>query len=161
MGGLALGSYLFGRRIDRSENPLRVYALLEIGIGLYALFVPVLFAALEPAYIALRRADLPYGLLAFGRASLAAAVLLPPTVLMGATFPVLTRFWVQARENVGRDTGFLYFVNTAGAIVGCSLVGFLLLERLGIRGTTWVAVSMNFAAGAVALGLARPKASKP
>lgn len=155
MGGLALGSYLFGRWIDRSENPLRIYAWLEIGIGLYALLVPMLFAALEPAYVALRRADLPYGLLAFGRASLAAGVLLPPTVLMGATFPVLTRFWVQARENVGRDTGFLYFVNTTGALVGCSLVGFLLLEKLGLRGTTWVAVSMNFAAGAVALGLSR------
>jgi spermidine synthase len=53
MAGLGLGSYLVGRWIDRSRNPIRVYALLEAGIGLYALIVPWIFLLLEPLYISL------------------------------------------------------------------------------------------------------------
>jgi len=155
MAGLALGSWLFGRVADRRDDPLRVYALLEVGIGLYALLIPFLFEALRPLYVALIRADLPPALLAACRALLAAAVLVPPTTLMGGTFPILVRWWVRTRAEVGRGTGILYFVNTAGAIAGCSLAGFLLIEHLGLRGTTWLAAAVNLAAAAVAALLAR------
>src|SRR5262245_42758341 len=53
MAGLGLGSWLVGRRVDRSPDPLRVYALLELGIGLYALAVPTILDALTPVYVAI------------------------------------------------------------------------------------------------------------
>jgi len=155
MGGLALGSYLGGQWVDRARSPLRIYAILEAGVGLYALALPMLFAGLRPLYISLYGLDVSYAVFSFGRAVLAGLVLLVPTTLMGATFPVLVRFWVRSHDDVGRGTGLLYFVNTAGAIVGCLLAGFVLIERLGLRGTTHVAAATNLSLAVVALWLAR------
>jgi spermidine synthase len=154
MAGLALGSYLGGRWVDHARNPLAVYAALEAGIGLYALAVPVLFAAVQPAYVLLHRFDLSYPVFSFGRALLAGGVLLLPTTLMGGTFPVLTRFWVRSHRDVGRGVGVLYFINTAGAIAGCLLAGFVLIERLGLTGTMQLAAAANLALAAVATLLA-------
>jgi spermidine synthase len=112
MGGLALGSWVLGRMVDRRPNALAWYALLELGIGLYALLVTPLFQALTGPYIALHRLDVSYATLAALRALLAALVLLPPTTLMGGTFPALTRYWVQSAADIGRGTGLLYFLNT-------------------------------------------------
>src|SRR2546427_12092243 len=91
MAGFAFGSYVFGRWVDRRRNTLLAYAALEAGVGLYALLVPSLLAALRPAYVLLHRLDVPHAALASGRALLAALVLLVPTTLMGGTFPALVR----------------------------------------------------------------------
>jgi spermidine synthase len=155
MGGLALGSFLFGRWVDRSRNPVLAYALLEAGIGIYALFVPYLFEVLRGYYVVLRQLELSYGTLALLRALLAALVLLPPTTLMGGTLPVLTRYWVRVRGEVGLGAGLLYFTNTAGAIAGCLVGGFYLLARFGLSGTTYVTAVANLAIAALALLLAR------
>jgi spermidine synthase len=156
MGGLALGSYLFGGLADdRRRSPLLVYAALEAGVGIYALFVPTLFQALRVAYIALAHLEPPYALLALGRASMAAAVLLPPSALMGGTFPILVRFLVRSRSDVGRTAGLLYFINTAGALFGCLGAGFVFIERLGLVGTTRLAAATSLAAAAAAALLAR------
>src|SRR5262245_41691688 len=120
MGGLALGSRLFGGWADNGRrSPLFGYALLEAAVGLYALLVPAIFTALRPAYIELARLGLPFPVLTMGRAALAAAVLLVPTTLMGGTFPILVRFFVRSRADIGRAAGILYFINTAGALFGC------------------------------------------
>jgi spermidine synthase len=155
MGGLALGSFFLGRMVDRRPNALAWYALLELGIGLYALLVTPLFRALAVPYVALHRLDASYTTLAAMRALLAALVLLPPTTLMGGTFPALTRYWVRASAEIGRGAGLLYFVNTSGAIVGCVLAGFLMLEHLGLRGTTITAALLNVAVALLALALSR------
>jgi spermidine synthase len=161
MGGLALGSWLLGRAADRWANPLLAYALLEAGIGVYALLVPYLFAAQRASYVVLRQLDLPYAVFSLGRGLLAGLVLLVPTTLMGGTFPILTRFWVRSRDQVAGGAGLLYFVNTAGAIAGCMAAGFWLIERLGIAGTNRLAASANLAiaAGAVALAWRRWRAA--
>src|SRR5437867_9043596 len=52
MAGLALGSWKLGRRADRANDPLRMYGLLEIGIGLSASLVPLIFRALDTDYLA-------------------------------------------------------------------------------------------------------------
>jgi spermidine synthase len=159
MAGLALGSWALGRWVDGRRRPLLVYAALEAGIGLYALAAPALFEQVQPAYVALHRLGLPAPLFAFGRAALLGAVLLPPTILMGGTLPALARYFVARREGLGAHVGLLYFVNTAGAVAGCLLAGFLLIERLGLDGTTLVAASGNagiaLVAGAIGLR-ARP-----
>ena len=157
MGGLALGSWFLGRWVDRRQNPLVWYALLELAIGFYALIVTPLFDLLTEAYIALRGLNLSYATLAAVRAALAGLVLLPPTTLMGGTFPALTRFWVREAGEIGRGAGLLYFVNTAGAIVGCLLAGFVLLERLGLHGTTIAAASVSVLIALVSAALARTR----
>jgi len=155
MGGLALGSYAVGRMVDRWKNPLAVYALLEVAIGVYALLVPALFAGLREPYIFLHHFADSRAVLIAGRTLLAASILLIPTVLMGGTFPVLTRFWVRLPQNVGLGTGLLYFTNTAGAIVGCLAAGFFLIENFGLRGTTWIAAVVNFSVAGIAFVLSR------
>ena len=155
MAGLALGSYLFGRLADRRLNPLVLYALLELGIAAYALIAPTIFDSLRHPYIALHHLDLSYPQLTAGRATLAGSVLLLPTLLMGGTFPVLARLFVRMRGEVGVTTSLLYFVNTAGAVAGCILAGFFLIESLGLLGATRVAIAVNVALAATVLLLAR------
>jgi spermidine synthase len=155
MAGLAVGSYVLGRTADRGRNPLVLYALLELGIAAYALAAPVFFDLLAEPYVALRRLDLSAGLLTAGRSVLAAAVLLVPTFLMGGTFPVLARLFVHLHGDVGRATSLLYFVNTAGAVAGCLMAGFALIEKLGLVGATWVAAAVNVALASGVLLLAR------
>lgn len=155
MGGLALGSYLMGAVADRVSRPLLLYAVLELGIGLYALFVPTLLAALRPLHIAIANLGLSYTLFSLVRALLAAAVLLVPTTLMGGTFPLLMRHWVREREDLARGAGILYLVNTAGALVGCALCGFVLIEHLGLTGTNRLAAATNVVLASAAALLAR------
>src|SRR5436309_6714679 len=90
MGGLALGSAVAAKRIARITRPLRAYALIEIGVGLYALIVPTLFGAADHAYASVWQSFRPgfYGF-AFLRFVLATIVLIVPTALMGATLPVI------------------------------------------------------------------------
>ena len=155
MGGLAIGSVLFGRRADATARPLVLYALLEIGIGVYALLIPFLFDALRTPYIVLYRMDLPFGLLTLGRAFFGGIVLLPPTILMGGTLPVLARYLIQRYGDVGKQTGTLYFFNTLGAVIGCCVAGFYLIEHLGLIASTHVAAALNFGLAGVALALQR------
>jgi spermidine synthase len=160
MGGLALGSWALGRGVDRQKHPLLVYAVLETGIGLYALLVPTLFESLQGPYLLLHRLDLPSPVFGLARALLAGLVVLVPTALMGGTFPVLVRFFVRSHREVGVGTATLYAVNTTGAIAGCLLAGFVLIERLGLTGTTRLAAAANLAAAATAAVLSWMLASK-
>jgi len=157
LGGLALGSWLLGRRVDRVHNPLLVYALLELGIGLYALLIPTMLEALRPLHIALAQLGLPYSGFSLLRALLAAAVLLVPTTLMGGTFALLVSDWARERGNLARGTGILYLVNTGGGLVGCVLCGFFLIENFGLAGTNRIAGATNIvlAVGAALLSRGR------
>ena len=132
MGGLALGSYLFGRIMDRQKRPLLYYGLLEGVIGLYALMVPWLFSLLVPAYRVIWVQFHPnfYGftLMQF---LLVSVVLVVPTTCMGATLPILSKWAVQQEKNLGMTIGRLYALNTFGAVLGTALSGFFLLPAPG------------------------------
>ncbi len=157
MGGIALGSFLVGRYIDRHPRPLLVYAALEVGIAAYALAVPLLFRLADES-LRLAYGILPsgsYGLLALVRVVLAFAILVVPTTLMGATLPVLSKFFVERLDHVGREMGRLYFLNTMGAVAGCAAAGFLLIPRLGLLRSTWVAAALNGIIALVAFTLQR------
>ncbi|HWU40540.1 MAG TPA: fused MFS/spermidine synthase, partial [Candidatus Acidoferrum sp.] len=146
MAGLALGSYVFGRLVDDGRNALLAYGLLEGGVGLYGFMVPTLFALTQQAYGFL------YGLVDVSFAAfsvvlffLSFIVIVIPTALMGATLPVLSRFCVTQVAALGRRVGDLYAINTLGAVLGCGLTGFLLISRLGLRGTVRLGASVNLA----------------
>lgn len=156
IGGLGLGSYLGGRLADRARDLLRIYGVLELGIGVYCLLTPWLLEIVKTVYLGLARSlDLPIGVYTLIQFFLAALVIVIPTTLMGATLPILTRFSVQDLGAVGRLVGSLYAVNTFGAVVGTYLVGFELLPALGMRTTLIVAAALNITVGGVVLVIGR------
>lgn len=156
MGGLALGSLLAGRRVDRAARPMRVYALLECCVGLFCLATPALFRATNALWFSIHRAlepgPLVAGLLQF---ALSALILLPPTTLMGATLPVLGRAVVRTTDEAATRVGTLYATNTWGAVLGTILTGFVLLPTVGLRATVWIGVLANLLIAAAAFLLDR------
>jgi spermidine synthase len=157
MAGLAAGSYLLGRYIDAGPRQLiRLYALLEAGIGGFALLFPLLLAAATPLYTGLYRVlEGNIALLNLVRFGVCSGLILIPTFLMGGTLPVLIKRFVEKDRSIGHQTGFLYGLNTAGAMVGCLASGYFLLRTLGMQKTTWVAVGINLGVAAIAWVLAR------
>jgi spermidine synthase len=155
MGGLGLGGLVGGRLADRERGPaglLRLYGILEIAVGLYALCLPWILSAALPVCAQLYRRfhgqPLAYHLLLF---PLCALALLPPVMCMGATLPVLAR---RITWDGGRWTarlGLLYGLNAIGASLGALLAGFWALETLGLSGTSWLAASVNGAVGLMCL----------
>ena len=146
--GLAAGSELFGRWAQRARRPLRVYAALEIGLAVLAMLSPTAFEVADSLYGAVYRAigDRPALLVAL-RATLICAILLPPTVLMGGTFPLFCRQFVRSEGTIGRSVGLLYATNTLGAAAGCALTGYVLLPTLGVHGALACGAALSGAAG--------------
>jgi len=154
MGGLALGSFLAGRYGTRTANPARVYGILEIGIGLYCILVPLLLSLALPLYRALARATGgSFALLTVARLGIAALVLMAPTAMMGATLPLLCQAFVRDERKAGIGIALLYGFNTMGAFVGCVAGGFVLLPFLGLTRSTLLAAAMNVCAGMVAMAV--------
>jgi spermidine synthase len=144
MGGLCLGSLGLSRVIPARHHPLRVYALLELGIGVIGMLVLVAMPLVGSAYAAWAGS----GTLGLALRAVAAAVcLLPPTLLMGATLPALSR-WVEMTPRGVSWLGFFYAGNTAGAVIGSVLAGFYLLRVHDMATATFVAAALN---GGVAL----------
>lgn len=151
MGGMFLGSLLFARFVPRDRNPLRVYAFLEIGIGVFGLLMPVLLPAVRLIYVGL----VGYGPLGIAlRGLIAAVLLLPPTALMGATLPAVARRYSHGRRGMS-GLASLYAANTGGAVLGCLLSGFYLLAVWDVWVATVAAVVLNVVAGLAALRLSR------
>ncbi len=152
MAGLGLGSYLFGGIADRNARPLRLYGCLEAGIGIYALITPFLFSRAEDIYIPLHRA---FGLSFFAfsllQFLLIFLILLIPTTFMGATLPVLSRFFVRSMNLLGGQVGRLYALNTFGAVLGTYAAGFHLIPTLGVRTTLLLAAIANVGIGILAI----------
>jgi len=171
--GLALGSWGFGRRARRVANPLRLYAALEIGAGLLALASPWVFARLDAVYGHVYRAfPDDAGPRFLIRAVLVALALLPPTVLLGGTFPLFVQRFVAQGRRIAAPVGLLYAVNTMGAAVGCALAGFFLIPTLGVDRTLAAGAALSILAGATVASLrlgpapptrdpVRPPAARP
>ena len=151
MGGLALGAFLAGRWIDRGGRPLRVYATLEAGIGVFCFVLPWIVAAEQPlfrwVYQNLATHPLAFHLFKFFACGL---VILVPATLMGATLPVLCRYFMDDRQRIGRSLGWLYAVNAFGAVAGSLLAGFVLIPQLGLRGAMLVGVATSLTVAAIA-----------
>ncbi len=152
LGGMALGSVAGGMLAQRLRAPLRTYAAVEFGIGLYCAATPWLFDAVQGLYVWLAgggAADAPT-LLAL-RVALGAAVLLVPTLLMGTTLPLLASALGPQGGGMGLRVSGLYFANTAGAAVGAVLAAYVLMPLLGLRATTLVAAVLNLSVAWLAI----------
>ncbi len=151
MGGLAVGAFLAGRRTAGLAHPARVYAWVEFGIGLFSLAVPLLLAALEPVYgWGWRRFHASFAVFSVVRFVLAGGLLLAPTIMMGATLPLLVEHFAR-RSGRRAAPEWLYTINLAGAALGVAAAGFLLLPMLGVRLTIVTGSAINFLAGGLVL----------
>lgn len=210
--GLAIGSWVFGRNVDSEKmakwsdgqmvknlttmkqfnnltiqplRPLFLYALLELGIGFYAVVTPWIFTGIEQVQAYVWRSFQPsfsgFSIFTFFLSSLG---LIIPTILMGGTFPVVVKAaslinaeqtsrlrqlsWLRSKNKnstvraQSRTTeqgtgvvGWLYGLNTLGAVLGTLLAGFFLIASIGVNQTIWVAAVISIAVGLVALWLSR------
>jgi spermidine synthase len=152
MAGLAAGSLYFGRHADRHPQPLKIYAWLEIGVGVYAAITPWLFIFLQSAYISVTTVS-QIGQMSghLTRFSIALLALLVPTFLMGGTLPLLVRGFVTELPGLGKVTGRFYGINTLGAMLGTLLAGYLLLPEIGVRASIFVGVVINMGIAIIVL----------
>ena len=154
MGGMCLGSYLLPRYVSARQHPLKVYAFLELGIGAMGLvllfgmpLVNYLYTAIAGGHVAVR-------------AIVAAICLLPPTFMMGATLPAISR-WVETTPKGVSWLGFFYGGNIAGAVLGSLIAGFYLLRVHDLAFATFVAAMLNVTVAVIGLMLARMTVHTP
>jgi spermidine synthase len=152
MGGLCLGSLTLPRYFKRRQHhPLRVYAAIEVGIGICAILVRILMPLVDWIYVSAVGHGLPAILL---RAIMCAIILLPPTFLMGASLPAVAR-WIQTTPRGVSWLGLLYGANTAGAVFGCLLAGFYLLRVFDMASATYFAAALNGLIGFISYSVAK------
>jgi spermidine synthase len=154
MGGLALGGYLGGRLSERANRPLRAYGLLEGAIGLSCLLLPLAIQSLQPLYHWLYPyVENSYLLLSLVRFTFCGLLLLVPATFMGATLPILSRWYADRSGRPGRAVAWLYTANSLGAAGGVLVCAFVLLPGLGVVGTIRLACLMAMAICLVGLWL--------
>ncbi|MBM2838335.1 MAG: hypothetical protein HW415_960 [Deltaproteobacteria bacterium] len=152
MAGLALGSIIFGRVVDRYGSPLRVYAAIEIILGLYCLLSPLIFSTAREIYLSLAPAtgdgvyrawfEPVHFITAF-------IVLIIPTTLMGGTLPALVKYLASFPGRIGYHTAVPYAVNTLGAVTGCLATGLFAIYYIGINATVYLAGIIDIFVGII------------
>ena len=151
MGGMCMGSLLLPRWVPSTAHPLRVYALLELGIGMCGIAALYVMPAVDQAYSAVGGGGIGGIVL---RAVVCAVCLLVPTFLMGASLPAIAR-WIEATPRGVSWLGLFYGGNIAGAVLGCLLAGFWLLRVYDVTTASYVAAAINASAAIVSLVLAK------
>jgi spermidine synthase len=150
MGGMCVGSLYLAKFISRRQHPLRVYAMLEGAIAVFGLLVLWGMPYVGGLYFAIAVHGMS-GL--FLRGLFCALCLLPPTLLMGATLPAISR-WVETTPEGVAWLGFFYGGNIAGAVFGCLFAGFYLLRVHDMAYATYVAVAIDIGVALASLALA-------
>ena len=156
MAGLALGSIIFGRVVDKYRFPLRVYAAIEIVLGVYCVLSPWIFSIAREVYLSLSPAtgDTTYhAWFEPVQFMMAFLVLIVPTTLMGGTLPALVKHLASISGRIGYHTAVPYAVNTLGAVTGCLATGLFALYYIGINATVYIAGIIDILAGALLLAL--------
>lgn len=162
VGGLALGAWLTGRFSERIRSPILLYAAIEAAVAVGAFSFQRVFEKVS----AWAAADLlPAACAAAGPCMaswwLAAALILPAAVLLGATFPLMSAGVIRLGAQPGRGLSLLYFLNSAGAALGVLASGFVLIPMLGLPGTLLVAGGLNVAVAVAAYLAVRPFGREP
>jgi len=156
MGGQAAGYVWGGRLAAREGRRIARYGALEAAIGLLAVIFPLTRWLADQAFLAIAGGLEPGGAALFAvKLPVACALLLPSTVLMGATFPLLAEGAARAGHAGARATARLYAANAFGAVLGALVAGYILLPDPGMRATMIGVGAVNLAAAGVAVLLAR------
>lgn len=143
MFGLGMGGLLGGLISDKLRTKLlTLYIIIELSIAAFGFLSPDIIASLGGATSG--NNELLVALISF-------LILAFPTILMGATFPILVTHVNAYDKNIGQSVGALYFVNTLGGALGVFLSGFFLLNVMGLVGVINVAAFLNLIVAMVAL----------
>ncbi len=135
MTGLGIGAFFGGRIADIAQKKtLIIFCLIEALIGVYGFFSVQIIHLIND--LSTNASDLTIMVIVF-------AVLLPPTIMMGATLPLLTAFFNKRIKNIGESIGTLYFTNTLGAACGALSTGFVFFAMLGMKSTVLIACCLN------------------
>jgi spermidine synthase len=160
--GLGLGGYAFGRWSERARDPLRIYMYVELGIAATSLVsylvietLPVYRYLYEYAYN-----NLGFYGLSVARLALSVIVLLPPVFLIGGTMPLVAKYFLRTRENLGSGFSKLYYLNTLGACTGVLLTGFFFVKYFGVIATLMIAVGGNILV-ALIVATSKTKTARP
>ena len=160
MAGLAIGSAVAGRIADRVRRPLAWFGAAELLIAATAVASPFALDLIGSLYVSLA-AGRTAPALAVARIVCSALVLLPPTILMGATLPLVLRSSLVRTPAIGERISLLYGINTCGAIAGALLAGFVLIGHVGMTRTLQIAAAVSASVGVAAILLARRTATAP
>lgn len=155
LGGLSLGSILVGGRSEKTARPLFWYAMAEALVGLFGLFFHELFLGVQTfAYEILFPALPGSPLLTPLKWLMVAGLILPPSILLGTTFPFMSAGFLRVFPQApGRVLSLLYFTNSLGAALGALLAGFVLLGQFGLPGTVMMAAMLNMTVALLAWGV--------
>ncbi|MFO7606476.1 MAG: fused MFS/spermidine synthase [Desulfurivibrionaceae bacterium] len=156
MGGIGFGSILLGKKAETCKNSLRLYGYFELVIAVSAMISPFLILSVQYLYLTTGGAHsmgfLPATILRLLLSTLALGV---PSFFMGGTLPAIAKTATHEIDWGRRDLGFLYGMNTLGAVTGVYLVIFVMLESLGSRATIWSAGILNLLIAADSLYISR------
>lgn len=156
LGGLALGNSLLGPWGDRVRSRLTLYGWLEMGIGVLGVLSPLLLSLFSQSYVATAKSGLLHPAVSVGlKISLCAGILLLPAMLMGGTLPVLSRYATRTLSQLESSVSWLYFLNSAGAVLGALLAGFYLIPKFGLDASVSLTAILNVAIGLAALVLGK------
>ncbi|MEO0128824.1 MAG: fused MFS/spermidine synthase [candidate division WOR-3 bacterium] len=157
MLGLGLGGLYYGSNIDRAKNYKKLFLQLQLGIGFSSLLLlffinklPILYKGiLNNIHLNQPGSSVLIFIMTF-------IILFVPTFLMGGTFPVITKLYVQDENKIKNGIGTLYGLNTLGGVIGALLTGFFFIRNFGLSITQLIAISINFTIG-ILLFLQRSK----
>lgn len=148
MAGLAFGAYICGKYCDRNSNLMFTFGMCEMGIGISGLLCLPLIYSLPLLYIKIYNTFHMYPPVFFlFQVLLCVLVMLPPTLLMGATFPLVSKKVTRSMNELGSKVSKAYSLNTLGAVAGSIAAGFFLIPSIGLKGATTVAASLNLIVG--------------
>lgn len=159
MAGLSIGSYMGGVVVDKVKKPILLYAYLEGVIAIIALLVLSMINIIPPLYAKLYYAfRFSFAAFSVSQFFFCSLVIIVPTILMGATFPAVCRICYTGNE-IGKEMGKIYAINTIGAIAGSMIAGFVLIPGLGLKAANTIGASINFLIAIMCFLAARPLTS--
>ena len=162
IGGLGIGGLLLGPRADRHPRPLLFYAMLESIVAVSAALSPFLLTLARTIYLASGGSTrLGIAAATIERLLLSVIVLAVPTIAMGGTLPAAARAVTRAADVRRQHLATLYALNTLGAVAGCVIATFFLLELFGTSATIWLAAATNLLVAVTARAMDRRAGQRP
>lgn len=161
MAGLGFGSIYWGKRVDASPRPVRLFGLLQFGIAITSFIIIIIFKNMPAIYRVL------FFLLDTGSSVslififiISFILMFVPTFLMGGTFPVMSKAFIQRNTDIGSGIGTLYAVNTCGGIIGAGAAGFVLIAQTGLTITQGIALAINLMLSIITIKISVTKNSE-
>lgn len=156
MGGIAIGAWFWGKRSDKSNNSLKIFAWLELSIAFYCLMYVKIFDFVTESFTSVvisYHLDSDSLLVLLLKLVVSASTILIPTILMGGTLPVLVHYFSNRLAEIGKNVAILYFLNSLGGVLGTLLCGFYLIEHYGLQMSTYLGAGIEILIGIISFFL--------